>query len=329
MNTFSYTNRWLFCAAALFCLSESVAGAATTDGARTHYPSRPLRLIVPNAPGSGVDTLGRVIANRLSQEMGQQIVVDNRVGAGGIIGMEAGRKAANDGYTFLIVSTSTLVIAPLLQAKLPFDPVNDFDYLTQIAVTPGVVAVNLNLPVKTMAQLIQHAKAGKLNMATAGQGSQSHLAGIALMHAARFDSLHVPYKGGGASELAVIAGESHWILSPAPAIMSHVVAGRMRALGHTLPRKSPLLPNIPPIAETVPGFDYSGWQGFLVPKGVAKPLTSTLKTAITKALAAEDVRSAFAAQATEVVTGKPEDFRKLVKTSVQQNKQLIEAVGLQ
>src|SRR5690606_29535986 len=154
--------------------------------AASDYPSRPLRLIVPNAPGSGVDTLGRIIANRLAYELGQQIVVDNRVGAGGIIGMETGRKAAQDGYTLIVASTSTLVIAPLLQPRPPFDPLNDFDYVTQTAVTPGVVAVNPALPIKTIGDLIRHAKANKLNMASAGQGSQSHLAGIALMHAAKF-----------------------------------------------------------------------------------------------------------------------------------------------
>ena len=323
----SLVSRYVICAAvATPLIVDSVgANAASTDA----YPTRPLRLIIPNAPGSGVDTLGRIIANRLTQELGQQIVVDNRVGAGGIIGMETGRKAAPDGYTLINASTSTLAIAPLLQGKPPFDPLKDFDYVTQTAVTLGVVAVNTALPVKTMRELIQHATANKLNMASAGQGSQSHLAGIALMRAAKFSALHVPYKGGGTSELAVISGESHWILSPAPAIMSHVNAGHMRALGHTMPRKTPLLPTIPPIADTVSGFDYSGWQGFLVPKGVAKAHVTKLRNAIKKTLASADVKRAFATQATEIVTGGPEDFRKLVEGSVQHNRTLVKEVGLQ
>lgn len=322
----SFVSPYLICmAAAPLAMHPVGANAASADA----YPARPLRLIIPNAPGSGVDTLGRIIANRLTQELGQQIVVDNRVGAGGIIGMETGRKAVPDGYTLINASTSTLVIAPLLQGTPPFDPLNDFDYVIQSAVTPGVLAVNTALPVKSMRELIQHAKASKLNMASAGQGSQSHLAGIALMHAAKFTSLHVPYKGGGTSELAVISGESHWILSPAPAIMSHVNAGRMRALGHTMPSKTSLLPTISPIADTVSGFDYSGWQGFLVPKGVAKAQITKLRDAIMKTLSSANVRSAFATQATEIVTGRPEDFRKLVEGSVQHNRILIKEVGLQ
>lgn len=310
-------------------LAATCAAAVTlaADVAKD-YPSRPLRLIVPNAPGSGVDTLGRIIATRLTQRLGQQVVVDNRVGAGGIIGMETGKNAAPDGYTLIIASTSTLVIAPILQSKPPYDPVNDFGYVTQIAVTPGVVAVNPSLPVKTMKALIEHAKANKINMASAGPGSQSHLAGVALMHAGKFTSLHVPYKGGGTSELAVISGESHWILSPAPAVMSHVNAGRMRALGHTLPKPTTLLANIPPIADTIPGFDYSGWQGFLVPKGTSEAVVAKLHDAIIRSLGLPDVKNAFAAQATDMVTGTPEDFRKVVEASVRDNRNVIKAVGL-
>lgn len=303
------------------------AGAAAD--AVKDYPARPLRLIVPNAPGSGVDTLGRIIANRLIQQLGQQIVVDNRVGAGGIIGMEVGKNAAPDGYTLIIASTSTLVIAPLLQSKPPYDPVNDFGYVMQIAITPGVVAVNPLLPVKTTKDLIEYAKVNKINMASAGPGSQSHLAGVALMHAGKFMSLHVPYKGGGTSELAVISGESHWILSPAPAVMSHVNAGRMRALGHTLRKPTTLLGNIPPIADTIPGFNYSGWQGFLVPRGTSRAVVAKLHHAISKSLGLPEVKNAFAAQATEMITGTPEDFRKVVQQSVRDNHNVIKAVGLQ
>ncbi len=295
-----------------------------------NYPDRPIRLLVPNAPGSSVDTLTRIVASKLGEVMGQQIVVDNRAGAGGIIGMEIAKDAAPDGYTLIAATTAASTIAVLLQKKPSFDPVKDYDFVTQFAVTPNVLVVNPSLPVKSVKELIDYCKArnGAVNMASAGPGSQSHLSGTYFLQAGNFQSLHVPYKGGGASVASVIAGESQWTLTPAAAVMSHVNSGRLRAIGHSLPKRSSLLSNLPPIAETLPGFDYSGWQGFFVPKGTPKPIIEKLRAAVVKTVNLPDVKKALAVQATEVVTGTPEEFRKLVQDSMAQNAKVVKAVGL-
>ena len=315
---------------ALICTTLAYALPAASSETAKNYPTRPIRLIVPNAPGSSVDTLTRIVANKLGEVIGQQIVVDNRAGAGGIIGMEIAKDAAPDGYTLIAATTAATTIAVLLQKKPAFDPVKDYDYVTQFAVTPNVLVVNPSLPVKSVKELIDYCKAkhGQVNMASAGAGSQSHLSGAYLLQAGNFQSLHVPYKGGGASVASVIAGESQWTITPAAAVMSHVNAGRLRALGHSLPKPSPLLGNIPPIADTIPGFDYSGWQGFVVPKGTPKPIIEKLRAAVVKTVALPDVKKALTVQATEIVTGTPEEFRKLVQDSMAKNAKVVKAVGL-
>ena len=294
------------------------------------YPSRPIRMIVPNAPGSSVDTLSRIMGTGLAQVLGQQVVMDNRAGAGGVIGMEIAKEANPDGYTMIAATTAASTIAVQLMKKPTFDPVKDYDYVVQFAETPNVLVVNPSLPIKTTRDLINFAKSGKgkFNMASAGAGSQSHLSGAFFQQAAGIDSLHVPYKGGGASVASVIAGESHWTLTPAAAVMSHVMSGRLRAVGQSLPKPSPLLANIPPIAETIPGFDYSGWQGFFVPKGTPKAITDKLRDAVIKTTNLPDVRKALAVQGTEIVIRGPVEFRKLVADSMVKNAKVVKAVGL-
>lgn len=315
---------------ALIFTTLAYAVSATAADTVKNYPDRPVRLIVPNAPGSSVDTLTRIVANKLGEVLGQQLVVDNRAGAGGIIGMEIAKDAIPDGYTLIAATTAASTIAVLLQKKPTFDPVKDYDFVTQFAVTPNVLVVNPALPIKSVKELIDYCKArnGAVNMASAGPGSQSHLSGTYFLQAGHFESLHVPYKGGGASVAAVIAGESQWTLTPAAAVMSHINSGRLRAIGHSLPKPSPLLGSLPPIAETIPGFDYSGWQGFFVPKGTPKPIIEKLRAAVIKTVNLPDVKKALAVQATEVVTGTPEEFRKLVQNSMAQNAKVVKAVGL-
>lgn len=305
-------------------------GSSGTVYAQADYPSRPIRMLVPNAPGSSVDTLSRIIGNKLTEVIGQQVVMDNRAGAGGIIGMEIAKNAAPDGYTLISATTAASTVAVLLQKNPSFDPLKDFDYVTQFAVTANVLVVHPAQPVKSVKELIDHAKnqQGKLNMASAGSGSQSHLSGAYFLSVANMPSVHVPYKGGGPSVAAVVAGEAHWTLTPAPAVMSQVNAGRVRAIGHSLTKRSPLMGNIPPIAETLPGFDYSGWQGFFLPKGTPKPILEKLRSAVIKTAHSPDVVKALGAQATEVVTGTPEEFRKVVQASLANNAKVIKAIGL-
>lgn len=309
------------------CLSTTPASAA--DSVKD-FPDRPVRMLVPNAPGSSVDTLSRIVASKLGEVLGQQVVADNRAGAGGIIGMEIAKGATPDGYTMISATTAASTVAVLLQKNPSFDPVKDYDYVVQFAETPNVLVVNPSLPVKSVRELIDYCKGkqGQVNMASAGAGSQSHLSGAYFLQAGNFQSLHVPYKGGGASVASVIAGESHWTLTPAPAVMSYVNSGRLRAIGHSLPKPSPLLANIQPIANTVPGFDYSGWQGFFVPKGTPKAITDKLRAAVLKTMEQPEVKKLFDVQATEIIIRGPAEFRKVVQDSMVKNGKLIKAIGL-
>ncbi len=313
------------CVPALFAQTKVVAQEAVAS-----FPSRPIRMLVPNAPGSSVDTLSRIIGNKMSEVIGQQMVVDNRAGAGGIVGMEIAKNAAPDGYTLISATTAASTVAVLLMKNPTFDPVKDYYHLSQIAVTANLLVVHPSVAAKSVRELIDHAKSrgGKLNMASAGTGSQSHLSGAYFMNVANIQSVHVPYKGGGPSVAAVIAGESQWTLTPAPAVITHVNGGKVRALGHSLPGKSQLMGSIPSIAETLPGFDYSGWQGFFLPKGVPKPIAEKLRAALLKTAALPEVKNLLAAQATDLATGTPEEFRKVVTDSIVKNARVIKAVGL-
>ena len=312
-------------AASLLGTAPALAQEAAKD-----YPSRPIRMIVPNAPGSSVDTLSRIMGAGLLQVIGQQIVIDNRAGAAGVIGMEIAKNANPDGYTMISATTAASTIARILQKNPTFDPVKDYDYVVQFAETPNLLVVNPSLPIKSVKELIDYAKSnkGRFNMASAGAGSQSHLSGAYFQQAAGIESLHVPYKGGGASVASVISGESQWTLTPAAAVMSNVISGRLRALGHSLPKPTPLLAGIPPIADTIKGFDYSGWQGFFVPKGTPKAITDKLRSAVIKTTELPDIRKALAVQGTEIIIRGPADFRKVVQDSMVQNEKVVKAVGL-
>jgi tripartite-type tricarboxylate transporter receptor subunit TctC len=321
------TRTWLPLAIAASLLGT--APVAAQEAAKS-YPSRPIRLIVPNAPGSAVDTLSRIVGIELGNTIGQQVVMDNRAGAGGIIGMEIAKEANPDGYTLISATTAATTIARLLQKSARFHPVNDYDYVAQYAVTLNVLVVHPSLPIKSVKELIAYAKSGKtpFNMASAGAGSQSHLSGAYFQQKASFESLHVPYKGGGPSSAAVVAGESQWTLIPAPAAMVHVNSGRMRALAHTLPKPTPLLPNIPSIADTIPGFEYSGWMGFFLPKGTPKAINDKVRAAVVKAMAAPQVKKGMAVQATEIVILGPAEFRKVVLNDMVTNEKLVKSLGL-
>jgi tripartite-type tricarboxylate transporter receptor subunit TctC len=322
-------NRSLLPLPLALAMLASAAPAIGQDAVKD-FPTRPIRMIVPNAPGSSVDTLSRIMGNKLSEVIGQQVVMDNRAGAGGVIGMEIAKAANPDGYTMIAATTAASTIARLLQKNPTFDPLTDYDYVAQFAETPNVLVVHPGVPAKSVKELIDfcRAKQGQVNMASAGSGSQSHLSGAYFLQAAKFESLHVPYKGGGPSVAAVIAGESQWTLTPAPAVMVHVNSGRVRAIGHSLPKRTPLLGNIPPIADTVPGFDYSGWQGFFVPKGTPKAITDKLRAAVVKTANSPEVKKALDIQATEVVIRGPEEFRRVVQDSMVKNAAVVKAVGL-
>ncbi len=295
------------------------------------YPTRPIRLIMPNAPGSSIDTVGRLIGVRLGEALGQTIVIENRAGAAGAIGIESAKTANPDGYTLLFASASGMSIAPLLQKKIPYDPLNDFAFVSLVAVMPNVLVVNPALPIGSVKELVEYSRAnkGRVNMASAGPGAASHLGGVLLMVMADFESLHVPYKGGGPSVASVVAGESHWTIAPAPAAMSLVKSGRLRAIAHSLPKRAPLFGDMPAVAETVPGYDYSGWAGLLAPKATPKAIIDRLQAALVAAAANPALKDGFAAQGAEVVVTSPEEFRKFLEQDIANTSRVVKAAGMQ
>ena len=278
------------------------------------YPTKPIRLIIANTTGTSVDTLARVLGVRLGEELGQQVVSDNRAGAGGLIGAEIVANSPPDGYTLLISSTGMQVITPQIYKKLNYDPIKSFAPLSLFAVTQNILVVNPTLPVNSVKELIAYAKVnpGKLNMSNAGSGFQSHLAGVLFVHATGIDVHQVPYKGG-ASLIAVIANESQFTIAPSPAVMAHVRSGRMRALASGGEKRSPQTPDLPTISEAgVPGYVSTGWAGLMAPKGVAKPIFDKLYASLVKVVNQPATRELLERQGGDPVTTTPAEFIKLI-----------------
>jgi tripartite-type tricarboxylate transporter receptor subunit TctC len=283
------------------------------------YPRKAIRMIMPNAAGASIDILGRIVALKLGEALGEQIVVENRAGAGGAIGMEALKIAAPDGYTVLAASTAAMSIIPNLRKNLPYDPLKDFAFVSLYAITPNALVVNPNVPVKSTQELIEYLKARgpQTNMASAGPGSQSHMAGVLFMQMTGVQSVHVPYKGGGPSVASVMANESQWTITPAPAVFSFLKQNRLRMLAHTLPERSPLFPGVPTVAETVPGYTYSGWTGLMLPKGTPQPVIDKLRNTLLKVAATPEFREMIANQGAVVQTSTPEEFARLVASEIE------------
>jgi tripartite-type tricarboxylate transporter receptor subunit TctC len=323
--------RW-FVGLAPILAAATLAGVAAPAWAADadDYPKRPVKLIMPNAPASSSDTIGRILAHYLGETLGQQVVVENYAGAGGTIGMDVAKKAPPDGYTLVSVTPSGTSIAANLRTNLTYDPVEDFEYISMYAVLPNLLVVNPQLPIKSVQDLIDYARAHKdhMFMASAGPGSQSHLAGEMLVTTGKFPSTHVPYKGGGASVVAVMSGEAQWTITPASSVLGHAKSGKLRAIAHSLAQRSELMPDIPTVQETVPGYSYSGWNGLAVPKGTPPSVVAKIRSALMQTLARPDVKDAFGKQGAEVVTNSPEDFRNMVREEIKSTGAVVKAADL-
>jgi tripartite-type tricarboxylate transporter receptor subunit TctC len=294
------------------CLNPGAATAAQPGD----YPNKPIRFIVAQTPGSSIDAISRVVATRMGELLGQQFVVDNRTGAGGIIAGSIVATAEPNGYTLLSASLSSQINGPLLYSKhTTYDPLKDFASVGPFAVTQNVLVTNPQAPYRSVRELIAYAKAnpGKINWANSGTGFQSHLAGVLFTHMANIDVLHVPYKGAGLSVPAVISGESHVTLGPAPAFMNHVQSGRLRALAIGSEKRSTLWPEIPTVIESgLPGYVSDGWAGIVAPRGLPKAiidkLNATLVSAVSDAASVEALKRIGA----EPLIGSPADFARLI-----------------
>ena len=265
--------------------------AALTAQAQT-FPSKPLRLIVADAAGGAPDQLGRALAQKLSESLGQQVIVDNRPGAAGALGADIAAKSPADGYTLLLTTTTIYAILPSLKKDLPYDPVRDFAPVSRIATSSNVLVVNASLPAKSVAELVQLAKSkpGALNYASAGIGSPAHLAGEMLNLLAGIKLTHVPYKGAAPGLLDVIAGSVQLIITSPISAGAHMNAGRVRALATTGAERNPSLPDLPTIAETVPGYEISQSWGIVVPAATPAPAAQRLTADVVKAMGQADLR---------------------------------------
>lgn len=309
----------------------SVQAASFPLRAAGHWPQRPVKFIIPNAPGSSVDTIGRLLMNEMAKSLQQAAVADNKAGAAGALGAEATRVANPDGYTLLIGSTTAISTAPLLQRAARYDPLSDFELISLVALLPNVLVCNPSLPVKTTKDLIAFAKSkgDKSNMASAGVGSASHLAGLAFQSAAGFTSLHVPYKGGSQGVASVVSGETDWVLTPAPAAMSLVAGDRLRLLGHSMPAGAAGIGDAPSLGSAVPGFEFAGWIGLLAPKGLPSVISSALVETVQKALQAREVIQAFESNGAVPSSSTGLEFRRFLEKDIATNKKAIALAGIQ
>ncbi|MBL8348614.1 MAG: tripartite tricarboxylate transporter substrate binding protein [Rubrivivax sp.] len=308
-----------------------LAWPATAVRAQGAWPQRPVRFVIPNAPGSSIDTIGRLLMAGMATALPMTTVADNKAGAAGALGVEAGRTSPADGYTLIVGSSSAISTAPMLQKAAKYDPLRDFDLISLVALLPNVLVCHPGLPVRSAQELIAYArgKGDKSNMASAGSGSASHLAGAAFQAAAGFKSLHVPYKGGSQGVASVVSGETDWVLTPAPAAMSLVAGGRLRLLGHSMPANTQPLGDTPSLAGTVPGFEFSGWIGLLAPKGLPEAVTAALGEAVAKALRTPEMLKAFETHGAVPTASSPAEFRQFLARDIAQNKRAVEAAGVQ
>ncbi len=313
--------RWAIIAALLL---------ATTVFAQP-YPAKPMRLIVPFAPGGGVDFTARLVGQKLAVSFGQSVVADNRAGAAGVIGTELAAKAAPDGYTLLLGSAGPLTILPSMSNTLPYDPLRDFATVALVSSMPFLLVVHPSLPVKSLAELIVHAKArpGQLNYGTAGNGSTTHLATELFKAMAQIDIVHVPYKGVAPAVADLLAGQVQIMSGDLSTLMPQVKAGKLRALAVTGARRSALAPEWPTIAESgVAGFEASGWFGVLAPVATPRALIALLNAAIVKALGDADTRERLAALGGDVGGGTPAEFSARLRNDLAKWGRLIKVLDL-
>jgi tripartite-type tricarboxylate transporter receptor subunit TctC len=295
------------------------------------YPTRPVHIVVPSSPGAGVtDIMARLVGQHLSARIGQQIVVDNRPGASGIIGAEFVSRAAPDGYTFLIANVS-LIVNPFLYPKMPYDPLKDFIPVTNLNSAPLLLVVHPSVPAKSVMELIAYAKShpGRLNYGSGGLGSTPYLAAELFKSLAGIDVVHVPYKGGAPALSDLVGGQLSFMIENMPGTMPYVRANNLRALAITSPQRSGLAPELPTMAEAgVPGYEISGWNGLFAVKGTPPEIVAKLHSDVAKILRTAEVRQELAALGAEPVGDTPEEFAAFLKTDMARWGKIIQENGI-
>lgn len=321
-------NRKLIARAGRYCVLLGVI-ATSQAFAQSAYPNRTLRLIVPFAAGGGADITGRVVAQKLAEAFGQQVLVDNRAGAAGNIGTELAAKSAPDGYTLLLVGPNHTTNVSLF-TKLNYDPVRDFDPVTLLTAAPYVLLVHPSLPAPDLKALIALArsKPGQLTYGSAGNGTAGHLAMESIKTQAKIDMLHVPYKGSPPLQSDLIGGQVVAGFDNVLSSVAHVKAGRLRALAVSSAKRSPALPDVPTVAQAaLPGFDVTVWQGLLAPAGTPREIVARLHTEIISALQKSDVQSRMAALGVDIVGNSPAEFAAFIRRDIEKWALVIKAAG--
>ena len=292
------------------------------------YPSKPVRVVIVFPAGGGTDVTGRTIFQKVSEQMGQQFVIDNRGGAGGTIGAAVVAKSPPDGYTLMIYSATLLANAHLYR-KLPYDAMKDFVGITPVARIVGVVTVHPSMPVKTMKDLIALARArpGQISYGSAGVGAFQHLATSTLGTMAKLNMVHVPYKGGALASIAAASGEIQMLLTVITEVLPHIQAGRLRPIAVTSDKPVTQLPDLPTIAETVRGYEFTSWFGTFVPTGTPRPIIDRLNSEIKQAVSDKTVAAALGAQALDPMYMTPEDFARMIKSEYDRYEGVVKASG--
>lgn len=299
--------------------------------AAQQYPARPIRMIIGFPPGGGTDIIGRIVGQRLSEVLGQQILPDNRGGASGQIAAELTAKAPPDGYTVMMAHIAAISILPTLISKLPYDPQRDFAPITLVAIGPNLLVVHPSVPARSVKELVALAKArpGQLHYASPGAGTVQHLAAELFKLQARVDMLHVPYKGSGQSIVDLIAGQVHLNFDSVPPVLPHVRSGRLRALAVTSEKRFSILPNIPTVTEGgVPGFDMSTWWGLVAPSAVSKDIIGRLQNETVKLLRQPDVKERIAFAGADTVGNTAAEFGVFIRSEAAKYARIVKAANI-
>jgi tripartite-type tricarboxylate transporter receptor subunit TctC len=318
-------------AAALLALLAAPTHAQTTSTAGQTYPTKPIRFVVPFAPGGGSDLVARTVGQKITEALGPQVIVENRTGAAGMIGAEIAAKSPPDGYTLLLGSNGPLAINPGLYSKMPYDAARDFAPVSLVTIMPFVLVTHPALPVKSVKDLVVLARVrpNQLNYGSPGNGSTTHLANELLKSMTAIQITHIPYKGVAPAATDLISGQVQMMSGDLSTLLPHVKSGRMRAIAVTSARRSTLVPDLPTVAESgVPGYEASGWFGVLVPAATPQPVIERLNAAIVKGLSASDARDRLGALGGEVAPGTPEQYGALIRRDSAKWSKLIRSIGL-
>ncbi len=313
-------------------LVATLAVFSSESIAQSSYPNKTVKLVIGFAPGGSTDIVGRIMAQRLGERLGQTGIVENKAGAGGTISADATAKAAPDGYTLTLGTTSTHAIAAGAYSKLPYNPVTDFTQISLVAITPYLLVVNPQVKANTLAEFVALAKGqpGKLDYASAGSGTATHLAMEMLKDAAGIDMVHIPYKGNAPADVAILAGEVQAVFGSMPALLQNVEGNKVRPLAVGTEARSPALPNVPTVAEQgYPGFAAALWLGIMGPADMPKAVVDRLHKEITAIVATPEFKAAMDANGAEPIASKsPEEFREMLRGQVAKYVKITKALGI-